>query len=117
MQSGSHNPHLLDKSPSIEGQMSAMTRRDATRNLSLFLAGSPLMRGQDAPWIPDRIPTLEQINNVMEFEPIARTRMLKTAYDYIAGGVDDEWTLHRNREGFQRISFRDRKSTRLNSSH
>ena len=51
-----------------------MTRRDATRNLSLFLAGSPLMRGQDARWIPDRIPSLEQINNVMEFEPIARTR-------------------------------------------
>ena len=91
--------------------MSAMTRRDATRNLSLFLAGSPLMRGQDAPWIPDRIPTLEQINNVMEFEPIARTRMLKTAYDYIAGGVDDEWTLHRNREGFQRITFRPRMLT------
>src|SRR6266566_4132653 len=88
--------------------MSAMTRRDATRNLSLFLAGSPLMRGQDAPWIPDRVPSLEQINNVMEFEPIARTRMLKAAYDYIAGGVDDEWTLRRNRQGFERITFRPR---------
>src|SRR5262249_21110985 len=30
------------------------------------------------------------------------------AYDYIAGGVDDEWTLRRNREGFQHISFRPR---------
>jgi isopentenyl diphosphate isomerase/L-lactate dehydrogenase-like FMN-dependent dehydrogenase len=88
-----------------------MTRRDATRNLSLFLAGSPLMRGQDAPWISDRIPPLEQINNVMEFEPVARTRMLKTAYDYIAGGVDDEWTLRRNREGFQHITFRPRMLT------
>jgi hypothetical protein len=53
-----------------------MTRRDAARKFSLFLAGSPLLRGQDVPWIADRIPSLEQINNVMEFEPIARTRML-----------------------------------------
>jgi 4-hydroxymandelate oxidase len=85
-----------------------MTRRDAARKFSLFLAGSPLLRGQDVPWIADRIPSLDQINNVMEFEPIARTRMLKTAYDYIAGGVDDEWTLRRNREGFQHITLRPR---------
>src|SRR5207302_7185913 len=51
---------------------------------------------------------LEELNNVMEFEPLARTKMLKAAYDYIAGGVDDEWSLRRNREGFQHISFRPR---------
>ena len=85
-----------------------MTRRDAARNLSLLLAGSPLVRAQDAPWIADRLPSIDQLNNVMEFEPVARTKMLKTAYDYIVGGVDDEWTLRRNRDGFQRITFRPR---------
>src|ERR1700758_5142952 len=85
-----------------------MTRRDAARKLSLFLAGSPLLRAQEPPWIADRMPAIEQLNNVMEFEPIARTRMLKTAYDYVVGGVDDEWTLRRNREGFQRMSIRPR---------
>jgi isopentenyl diphosphate isomerase/L-lactate dehydrogenase-like FMN-dependent dehydrogenase len=85
-----------------------MTRRDAARKLSLFLAGSPLLRGQEPAWIPSRMPAMEELHNVMEFEPIARTKMLKTAYDYIAGGVDDEWTLRRNREGFQRITFRPR---------
>ena len=85
-----------------------MTRRDAARNLSLFLAGSPLLSAQDAPWIASRMPAIEELNNVMEFEPLARTKMLKTAYDYIAGGVDDEWTLRRNRQGFERITLRPR---------
>jgi isopentenyl diphosphate isomerase/L-lactate dehydrogenase-like FMN-dependent dehydrogenase len=85
-----------------------MTRRDAARNLSLFLAGSPLLPAQDVPWIPSRMPAIEELNNVMEFEPLARTKMLKTAYDYIAGGVDDEWTLRRNRQGFDRITLRPR---------
>src|SRR3989454_6858746 len=90
------------------GRRPGMTRRAAARKLSVFFAGSPLLRGQDAPWIANRLPAMEELNNVMEFEPIARTRMLKTAYDYIAGGVDDEWTLRRNRQGFERITFRPR---------
>jgi isopentenyl diphosphate isomerase/L-lactate dehydrogenase-like FMN-dependent dehydrogenase len=85
-----------------------MTRRDAARKLSLFLAGSPLLPAQDPAWIASRMPAIEELNNVMEFEPLARTKMLKTAYDYIAGGVDDEWTLRRNRQGFERITLRPR---------
>src|SRR5438128_9056236 len=85
-----------------------MTRRDATRKMSLFLAGSPLLRGQEPSWIPDRLPAIEALNNVMEFEPVARPRMLKAAYEYVGGGVDDEWTLRRNREGFQRITIHPR---------
>lgn len=85
-----------------------MTRRDAARKLSLFLAGSPLLRAQDPAWIANRLPGMEELNNVMEFEPVARTKMLKAAYDYITGGVDDEFTLRRNRAGFQRITLRPR---------
>lgn len=84
----------------------SLTRRDAARKMSLFLAGSPLLRAQE--WIPNRQPAMDELNNVMEFEPVARERMLKTAYDYIAGGVDDEWTLRRNRAGFGRFIFRPR---------
>jgi 4-hydroxymandelate oxidase len=85
-----------------------MTRREAARKLSLFLAGSPLLRAQDHSWIANRLPAIDELNNVMEFEPVARERMLKPAYDYIAGGVDDEWTLRRNRAGFEHIIFRPR---------
>ena len=85
-----------------------MTRRNAARKLSLFLAGSPLLRGQEAPWIAARMPSIDQLNNVMEFEPIARTRMVKAAYEYVAGGADDEWTMRRNRQGFERLTLRPR---------
>ena len=43
--------------------------------------------------------------NVLDFEPIARTRMEPSAYDYYAGGADDEFTLAANRRGFSRWSF------------
>src|SRR5262249_53914522 len=85
-----------------------MTRRDAARKMSLFLAGSPLLRAQEPAWIADRLPAIEALNNVMEFEPVARARMLKAAYDYVATGVDDEWTLRRNRLGFERVTLRPR---------
>src|ERR1017187_5901803 len=97
MPSGSHNRAPLDKPAPFGRKRTAMTRRDAARKLSLFLAGSPLLRAQETPWMPNRQVAMDELYNVLEFEPIARERMLKTAYDYIAGGVDDEWTLRRNR--------------------
>ena len=83
-----------------------ITRRDAARSLLSFVAGSPLLRAQEAPRLPDRLVSIDQLYNVMEFETVARAHMVKAAYDYIAGGADDEWTLHRNREAFQKITFR-----------
>src|SRR6266849_3812529 len=85
-----------------------MTRRDAARKMSLCLAGSPLLRAQEPAWIADRLPAIEALNNVMEFEPVARARMLKASYDYVSTGVDDEWTLRRNRLGFERVTLRPR---------
>jgi isopentenyl diphosphate isomerase/L-lactate dehydrogenase-like FMN-dependent dehydrogenase len=46
--------------------------------------------------------------NVSDFEAIARERMSPSAYDYYAGGAEDEITLARNREAFQRIAIRPR---------
>jgi 4-hydroxymandelate oxidase len=46
--------------------------------------------------------------NVLEFEAIARDRMTPSAYDYYAGGAEDEVTLAGNRAAFQRIALRPR---------
>lgn len=46
--------------------------------------------------------------NVLEFEAIAREKMTPSAYDYYAGGAEDEVTLARNREAFQQIALRPR---------
>ena len=36
--------------------------------------------------------------NLFEYEPLARQRITRMAYDYVAGGAGDEITLRRNRE-------------------
>ncbi len=85
-----------------------MTRRDAIGSLGAWLAGSPLIRAQQSPRLPDRIPSMDDLVNALEFEPVAKARIPQQAYDYIAGGVDDEWTLRRNREAFQWITLHPR---------
>ena len=41
--------------------------------------------------------------NIHEFEEVARKNMHKLAYDFIAGGVEDEQTLRANRQAFARV--------------
>ncbi len=84
-------------------------RRQAVGALAGFFAGSPLMRGQlDLPDLRDRIPALDDLVNVFDFEPVCKARVLKTSYDYVAGGADNEVTLRRNREAFEKIILRPR---------
>ena len=57
--------------------------------------------------VPTRTrPTLAAIDrllNVAAFEAAAKRRMRRAHYDYYAGGAEDERTLARNREGFERF--------------
>src|SRR5439155_1671588 len=41
-----------------------------------------------------------------DFEPAAREVLPQAIYDYIAGGSEDEATLHANREALARYRFR-----------
>ncbi len=74
-----------------------MNRREAFRGLIGFAAGSPLF-GQTAvqPGGDDLMGPV----NVHEFEEVAKRKLNKLAYDFIAGGVEDELTLRANREGY-----------------
>jgi isopentenyl diphosphate isomerase/L-lactate dehydrogenase-like FMN-dependent dehydrogenase len=49
--------------------------------------------------------------NVADFEAIAREKMTASAYDYYAGGAEDEVTLAANRDAFRRIALRPRVLT------
>jgi 4-hydroxymandelate oxidase len=51
-----------------------------------------------------RMPRL----NVFDYEELARRKLSQPFFDYIAGGADDEITLRRNREAFERIELRPR---------
>jgi 4-hydroxymandelate oxidase len=46
--------------------------------------------------------------NLLDYEQAARTRLSKMAYDYFAGGANDEVTLRENRAVFERLGLRPR---------
>jgi 4-hydroxymandelate oxidase len=48
---------------------------------------------------------MDRCVNVADFEALARRRMEPAFFDYFAGGAEDERTLARNREGFERLVF------------
>ena len=85
----------------------SLSRRNALCSLAGFFAGSPLtLRSQQqAPDLRDRVPGLDEIANVLDFEPIAKLKITRSAYDYVAGSVDSEFTLRRNRQAFDWASI------------
>ena len=46
--------------------------------------------------------------NLFEFETIAKERLPKEEYDYIAGGATDEISVDRNRRAYESWAFRPR---------
>ena len=75
--------------------MRDMNRRQALTSFLGFAAASPL-RAEDV---------LDGLVNVHEFEAVAKRKLHKIAYDFIAGGAEDERTLLANREAFSRVFF------------
>jgi isopentenyl diphosphate isomerase/L-lactate dehydrogenase-like FMN-dependent dehydrogenase len=75
-----------------------MDRRSCFRNLMGWAAASPLWAQAQASQDDVMGPV-----NVHEFEEVAKRKLHKLAYDFIAGGVEDEHTLRANREAFSRV--------------
>jgi isopentenyl diphosphate isomerase/L-lactate dehydrogenase-like FMN-dependent dehydrogenase len=71
-----------------------MNRRSLLQ-LAGWAAASPL-----AAEIPDNI---DGPINVHEFEELAKRKLHRMAYDFIAGGVEDEKTLRANREAYEHV--------------
>jgi len=62
---------------------------------------------RDNPY-PDRLAPLEELVNVLEVEDAARRKLDRAVYGRIAAGLGSETTLRRNREFFDRMTFRRR---------
>src|SRR5690606_18067500 len=71
-----------------------MNRRDAFR-LMTWMTASPLLA--------DIMETVDGPVNIHEFEAVAKKKLDPRAYDFIAGGVEDEKTLRANREAYDRV--------------
>jgi len=88
---------------------SPWTRRQCLRRLAAFVAGSPLLGAQLVPRSQhDRVPSLDEMASVFEFEPVARAKMLRAAFDFLSLGVDGEFTLRRNRQAFDWVTLMPR---------
>lgn len=51
---------------------------------------------------------MEPAITVEDFEPLARERLPREVYDFVAGGAGDEWTLRENTRAFERWILRPR---------
>ena len=83
------------------------------REFLRFLAYSPLI-GYFATGVAnaleEKLPgTAGDAINVFQLEPVARGKLPKPVYDFIAGGSDDEKTMRANREAFDRLQLRVRR--------
>lgn len=79
----------------------SMGRRRAIAGLAGFLAGS-LRAGaqQDAFRAHRRVPGLDEMRDVFDFEAAAYERLDRATYNYTARGGGSEFTVRRNREAF-----------------
>ena len=92
------------------------TRRAALRQLATFVAASPLAaeRQEEEPERPGIISPPSYSADIMapvnlhEIEDVAKKRLNKLAYDYVAGGTANELTPAANREAFDRFWIRRR---------
>ena len=84
----------------------SLTRRAALRRVAAFVAGSPLLSGQQDPFRDhSRVPGLNELVTALDFEPVAHAKLPRDAYDYTALGVEGEFTLRRNRQVFDWVQL------------
>ena len=89
-------------------------RRMAFRGMAAFLAGSPLVRGQQDPFRDhSRVPRLDEMKTAFDFEPVFYAKAPRYNYDYTAYGTDGEFTLHRNRKAFDWVELIPNRSSDL----
>ena len=68
-------------------------RRRAVQGIAAFLAGSPLLRGQQDPFRDhSRVPGMNELLTAFDFEPVFHAKVSREAYDYTSLGVDGEFT-------------------------
>jgi isopentenyl diphosphate isomerase/L-lactate dehydrogenase-like FMN-dependent dehydrogenase len=83
------------------------------RRLLEFLLASPLLALGRRAWGDDLLDAVidapERALSVLDFEAAARRALPPAHFGYLATGTDDDGTLRRNREGFERYELRMRR--------
>jgi 4-hydroxymandelate oxidase len=86
-------------------QLSSTTRRTVLAGLGATLVGSQLRSQQDPFRDHSRVPGMDELVTVTDFEPVAFAKLPREAYTYTAYGSEGEFTLRRNREAFDWVEL------------
>jgi isopentenyl diphosphate isomerase/L-lactate dehydrogenase-like FMN-dependent dehydrogenase len=71
-----------------------------------MLAGSSSLRSQNYPLRDNsRVPAIDELATVMEFEAVAFAKLSREAYTFTAYGSEGEFTLRRNRQAFDWVEL------------
>lgn len=90
------------------------------RRFLQYVGGSPLLaaaggdvtsfaRALELLQGPGLIANPRQALNVLDFEPVAKARLPRAHWAYLATGTDDDGTLQANRDGYSRYQLRMRR--------
>ena len=70
------------------------------------MVGATLLKAQQDPFRDhSRVPGMDELKTVIEFEAVAYAKLPREAYTYTAYGSEGEYTLRRNREAFDWVEL------------
>jgi 4-hydroxymandelate oxidase len=82
------------------------TRRALLGGLGAGLAGTTLLKSQQDPSHDNaRVPGMDELRTVAEFEPVAFAKLPRETWTYTAYGSEGEFTLRRNRQAFDWVEL------------
>jgi 4-hydroxymandelate oxidase len=85
---------------------SSVTRRAALGGIGGALASSALLDAQQDPFRDhSRVPGMDELTTVTEFEAVAFAKMARDLFMYMAHGGEGEFTLRRNREAYDWVEL------------
>ena len=85
---------------------SSLTRRAGLRNLAAFIAGAPVVLGQQDRFRDHtRIPGIQEMVTAFDFEEVAYASLPRSAYHYTAMAAEGEFTMRRNRDAFNWVEL------------
>jgi 4-hydroxymandelate oxidase len=92
------------------------TRRQAISGLGGVIAGSSLLHGQQDPFRDHtRIPAIDELVRVQDFEAVFFAKEPREVYQYTSYGTESEFTLRRNREVFEWVELVSRGAVDVGS--